>query len=97
VLNNEKPFTAVTRPLAATGAGAFVCAGAQVGPHGGDVLTVPALPRLQWTSLSAGSAVGAMSKGYQPTIRIPFEHMTQNAPVTPGELGSYPAREPEPV
>jgi hypothetical protein len=98
VLKNKQPFTADTRPFAGIGAGAFLCEGAKVGPHAGDVVTAGGLSRLQGTTASAGSpAVAPVRGGYQPTSRIQFDHKTQVAPVAPGVAGPYPAREPEPV
>ncbi len=98
MLNNNQPAKAATRPLAGIGAGAFLCAGAKVGQHVGDVVTVCAPPRHQGTTVSTGSpAVAPVRGGYQPTSRIQFDHMTQGAPVTPGASGPHPAREPEPV
>ncbi len=98
MLINSQPLKAAMRPLAGMGAGALLCAGAKVGQHVGDVVTVHALPRHQGTSVSTGSpAVAPVREGYQPTSRIQFDHMTQGAPVTPGASGPHPAREPEPV
>jgi hypothetical protein len=98
MLINNQPFKAATRPFAGIGAGAVLCEGAKVGPKTGDVVTVPALPKLRGTSASAGSAaVAPVGGGYQPTSRIQFDHMTQVVPVAPGASGPHPAREPEPV
>jgi hypothetical protein len=98
MLINNKPLKAATRPSAGIGAGAFLCEGVKVGPHAGDVVTVPAQPRHRGTSVSAGSAaVAPVGGGYQPTSRIQFDHMTQVAPVAPGASGPHPAREPEPA
>jgi hypothetical protein len=98
VLINNQPSKAVTRPFAGIGAGAFLCEGAKVGSHVGDVIAAGALRRPQGTSASTGKPAGALVRGdYQPNSRIQFDHMTQVAPVSPGELGPHPAREPEPV
>jgi hypothetical protein len=98
LLINNQPSKAVTRPLAVIGAGAFLCEGAEVGKHVGDVITAGALRRPEGTSVSTVSpAAASVGGGYQPNSRIQFDHMTQVAPVAPGALGPHPAREPEPV
>ena len=98
MLINNKPLKAATRPFAGIGAGAVLREGVKVGSHAGDVVTVNALPWLQGTTVSAGSAaVAPVGAGYQPTSRIQFDHMTQVVPVAPGASGPHPAREPEPV
>jgi hypothetical protein len=97
VINNQ-PSKAATRPLAVIGAGAFLCDGAEVGKHVGDVITAGALPRPRGTTVSTVSPVAApVSGGYKPNSRIQFDQMTQAAPGNPGASGPYPAREPEPV
>jgi hypothetical protein len=96
LLINNQPLKAAIQPLAGFGAGAFLCEGAKVGSHAGDVLAARALPRLRWTA--AAGAVGASLGGYQPTSRIQFEHtMTLIDPVAPGGVGPHPVREPVPV
>jgi hypothetical protein len=96
VLIKNQPVTAVLRPLAVNGAGAFLCEGAGVGSQAG--LRVERIrPRAQRSSLSAAwTAAVHVGGGYQPTSRIPFELKTQD-PGTPGGVGPHPAREPEPV
>ena len=96
MLNKNQPVTAVTRPIAVYGAGAFLCDGAEVGSQV-VVRAERAVPRTQRTSLSAAwMAAAHVSGGYQPTSRIPFELKPQD-PGTPGGVGPHPAREPEPV
>ncbi len=96
MLINNQPLEAATQPLAGFGPGAFLCEGAKVGSHAGDVLAARALPRPRWTA--AASAVSAPLGGYQPTSRIQFEHtMTLIDPVAPGGVGPHPVREPVPV
>jgi hypothetical protein len=86
------------RPFAGIGAGAVLCAGAKVGQHGGNVVTAGDPRQPQGTSASAGSTAAApVGGGYQPTSRIQFDHLAQIVPVTPGESGPHPAREPDPV
>jgi hypothetical protein len=98
LLITNQPSKAVTRPLAVIGAGAFLCDGAKVGSHAGDVVAAGTLRRPHGTSASIVSpAVATVRGGYQPNSRIQFDQMTQAAPVNPGASGPYPAREPEPV
>jgi hypothetical protein len=104
LLNNFQPDLAVTRPLAGIGAGAFLCEGAKVGAHAGDVRLAGTPSRLRGTSVSAVGATGvspvagvSLRGGYQPSSRIPFNHTTPMFPVRPGNVGPHPAREPDPV
>jgi hypothetical protein len=96
LLINNQPLKADMRPLAGTGAGAVLCAGAQAGSLAGNVVHTPALPRLRWAAADRKSGV-YMGVGYQPTSRTQFEHTTLIDPVAPGGLGPHPVREPEPV
>ena len=85
---------AAQRQLAGCDAGARLHEGAQAGSPGGMTVS-GALPRLPWIAVDA-SSVPARG-GYQPISRTQFEQMTRINPVSTGELGPHPAREPEPV
>jgi hypothetical protein len=85
---------AARRPLAGCGAGARLHPGAQAGSLGG-LTASGALPRLPWIAVDA-RGVSARG-GYQPISRTQFEQMTRINPVSTGELGPHPVREPEPV
>jgi hypothetical protein len=99
---------AAMRPLAGLGAGAFASEGALLGSGASERTASPALSRMRG-AFAATSPLGAQAHGrgcgaYQPgtiggntvgtsTISL----MARINPVTPGELGPHPAREPEPV
>jgi hypothetical protein len=96
MLINIQPLMAATRPLAGSGAGAVLCAGAQAGSLAGKEVDTRALPRLRRAAASANSGASAGVR-YQPTSRTQFEHTTLIDPVAPGGLGPHPVREPVPV
>jgi hypothetical protein len=96
LINIQRPMAA-TRPLAGSGAGAFLCAGAQAGSLAGKEVHTRALPRLRRAAASATSGSAYAGVRYQPTSRTQFEHTTLIDPVAPGGLGPHPVREPVPV
>jgi hypothetical protein len=91
VLINNQPFQAATQPLAGSGAGAVLCAGALAG----DVVLI-AYPRLRPTV--EGGAFGArVVGGHLQSSSRQYQLMTLIDPVAKGGVGPHPAREPEPV
>ena len=126
-VNTVDAAQAAKRPLAGTGAGAFMSVGARAGIRTSEV-AVLSLPRLRWAAAAGagcglvGTASGHASagfggqgikatslgvksgSGYGRTTGIQqfdnseqINEMTRSYPVTPGEMGPHPAREPDPV
>jgi hypothetical protein len=98
---------AVQRPLAGFGTGAFTCDGAWVGSRADEMTVGLALPRIRQAAaakrigyaqagvVGAGHKTSLVSTGELDTKH--FNLMTRINPVTPGGVGSHPAREPDPV
>jgi len=96
VLTTNQPFQAVTRPLAGSGAGAFLCGGAPAGSLTGDVVAMRVRPWAAAGGAGAGSA--SVRIGYKSAIRTQFEHKTQLIdPVAPGGVGPHLVRDREPA
>jgi len=103
---------AATRPLAGSGAGAFMCDGAQVGSPAGQLAVGRPLPRIRRV-FGAGTHFGfagpvdgstvhsgngsTVSGGKGSTSTKQLNQTIRIYPVTPGGLGPHPAREPDPV
>lgn len=92
---------AATRPLAGFGAGAFACDSAQAASSTAEA--TGALPRFRRPlgvgGLGHGVQRGDAASGIgqdSPASTKPNQ-MTRVYPAAPGEVGPYPAREPDPV
>lgn len=94
MLISNKPVLAAMRPFAGSSAGAFACGIAPAGARTGR-LAADAYPRPRSAAASAASVILGQ---HQASIRTQSEqYLTLIAPVTPGEVGPHPVREPEPV
>jgi hypothetical protein len=89
---------AAVRPLAGSGAGAFLCEGtpAGTGAKAGLGASAGQLPRHPWASAPSAASAAARG-GYQPISSMQFDQKTLINPVATGGLGPHPVREPEPV
>jgi hypothetical protein len=104
---NAYAAQAATRPLAGFGAGAFTCEGALVGSGVNERTAALALPRIKAAigAIGAGQSQAAVFSGARMTTHVGIVQedtkkliqTTRIYPATPGGLGPYPAREPEPV